>query len=167
MHLFNYLLVPTVVSALAVNKRTDCDAPSPRALYMLDTNPNGSTVVGFSINVDDGSLSDQVVTPTGQLGLMGLLIDLADPVNGAPAIADNDPLYSQNAIIVHNDVSYLFIFDVDHPLINNPSTSSLSTLEVTLSPCSPLTQQIPPHQPSSTPHHLSVISLMLSPILQL
>jgi hypothetical protein len=147
MHFLTYLLVPQLVSALAISQRDDCDQSTQlRALYMLDSNPAGSTVIAFKINEEDGSLSDQVVTPTGQLGEMGLLIDLVDP-NGAPAVAGADPLYSQDALIVYDDVSLSSISVMEHQLIGDSSIFSLSMLGAIAFLCSPLTQRILQRQP--------------------
>lgn len=87
------LLVPQVVLAVAIDQR---DA-SPRALYFLDASPLGSNVVAMSINPDNGTLSNMIVTPTGQRGALGL--------NAAGVPGRSDPLSSQNAIIVVNDVN--------------------------------------------------------------
>jgi len=63
---------------------------SSKALYFLDNNPAGSSIVALKI-AEDGTLSDPVRTSTGGSGSIGLTAD-------GPAQIDS--LFSQDSVVV-------------------------------------------------------------------
>lgn len=99
MHFLTYFLVPQLVSALAISQRDDRN----RAAYFLDSNPSGASIVSLKINLQDGTLSDPIRIPTGGKGLQGLTAS-ATP-GGAPAPGGGDPFFSQDSVLVSEDVS--------------------------------------------------------------
>jgi hypothetical protein len=99
MHFLTYALVPQLVSALAITQRDT----RPRALYFVDADASGCSVASMKISVEDGTLSDIAFTPTGQKGAVGL--DAPATPGAAAAPGGADPLFSQNSIIVGDDVS--------------------------------------------------------------
>ena len=44
---------------------------APQALYFLDNNPSGDSIVSIKISSQDGTLSDPVRTSTSGMGLFG------------------------------------------------------------------------------------------------
>jgi hypothetical protein len=78
MHALTYLLIPQLVSAVAINGRGNPN----RAAYFLNNDPAGASIVSLKINPNDGTLSSPVVTWTGGKGLYGLT---ASATGGAPA----------------------------------------------------------------------------------
>jgi hypothetical protein len=91
-----FLLVP-LVSAAALLPRDDRN----RAAYFLDNNPAGTSIVALEISVEDGTLSNPVRTPAGGVGLYGLT---ASSTGGAPAAGDADTLFTQDSVVVSQDV---------------------------------------------------------------
>lgn len=102
MHFLTFALVPQLVSALAISQR---DGSRARALYFVNGADSGCDVASMKININDGSLSDIKFTPTGQLG--SLALDAPATPGDAPAPGDADPLFSQDSIVVGDNVSYL------------------------------------------------------------
>jgi hypothetical protein len=97
MHALSLLLAPVLVSAAVINSRE-----SSRAAYFLDNNPAGASIISLKI-AEDGTLSDPVRTSTGGKGLFGLTAG----ANGAPAAAGGaDTLFTQDSVVVSNDVSH-------------------------------------------------------------
>jgi hypothetical protein len=78
MHALTYLLIPQLVSAVAISGRGNPN----RAAYFLNNNPSGASIVSLKIDAQDGTLSSPVVTWTGGKGLYGLT---ASATGGAPA----------------------------------------------------------------------------------
>ena len=99
MQFLTYLLVPQLVSALAVSQRSNPN----RAAYFLDNNPNGSSIVSLKINSQDGTLSDPVRTSTGGKGLQGL--NAPATAGAAPTPGGADSLFTQDSVVVSQDVS--------------------------------------------------------------
>ena len=94
------LLLPSILtiglgfaSALSLPKRGDT---RKRAAYLLSNNGGGDNVLALSISVDDGTVSNPVLTFTGGNGLLG---------NTANGTAVPDGLFGQGAVIVSQDVS--------------------------------------------------------------
>lgn len=71
----------------------------------------------MKINVENGSLSDIVTIPTGQKGALGLNAPTTPGTAAAPG--GKDPLFSQDSIIVADDVSLLFVSVMTCELISN------------------------------------------------
>ncbi|PTD08466.1 hypothetical protein FCULG_00012493 [Fusarium culmorum] len=69
---------------------------SKGALYFLDSDPNGASVVSFGI-ARDGSLGEPVRTSTGGNGLIG---------NNANGSVTADPLFSQGSVIVDGNLLF-------------------------------------------------------------
>ncbi len=44
---------------------------APQALYYLDNNPSGASIVSLKISTKDGTLSDPVRTSTSGIGMFG------------------------------------------------------------------------------------------------
>ncbi|KAF7555642.1 hypothetical protein G7046_g6505 [Stylonectria norvegica] len=102
--------------------------PAPRALYFLDNNPSGSSVVALPIDLRTGDLGAPVRTSTGGKGLIS---------NNAMGPVLRDSLNSQDSIIVHgsniftvnsgsNTLAHLHISPLDplHPtLLGEPIPS--------------------------------------------
>ena len=84
----------SVVSTRAVNGERD---RRPRAAYTLNNDATGASVIAMKISLADGMLSSPVKTPTGGQGLLG---------NTANGTAGPDGLFSQNSLIVSEDVSF-------------------------------------------------------------
>ncbi len=99
MHFLTYFLVPQLVSAFAISQRDDRN----RAAYFLDSNPSGSSIVPLKISTQDGTLSDPIRIPTGGKGLQGLTASATPGV--APAPGGGDPFFSQDSVLVSEDVS--------------------------------------------------------------
>jgi len=78
MHLLAHLLIPQLVSAAALGARDYGN----RAVYFLDNNPAGSSIVSLKISPQDGTLSNPIRTSTGGIGLFGLT---ASKTGAAPA----------------------------------------------------------------------------------
>jgi hypothetical protein len=85
---FQQLFTPLALATLALG-RPQARAPK-KALYMLDSDPNGASIVAMEI-APDGTLSKPTRTSTGGNGLIGLNAD--GPV-------DKDALFSQNSVVV-------------------------------------------------------------------
>ncbi|KUJ20110.1 uncharacterized protein LY89DRAFT_682894 [Mollisia scopiformis] len=100
MHFLSYLLVPQIVSALAITQRDTTN----RAAYFLNDDPTGSSIVSLKISVQDGTVSDPILTSTGGKGLQALTASATAGV--APAPGGGDPLFVQDAVVVSGD--YLF-----------------------------------------------------------
>ncbi|KAK4464847.1 hypothetical protein QBC42DRAFT_344320 [Cladorrhinum samala] len=85
-------LVAASASAAAVRRQSCGGTPmsSSKALYFLDNNPAGSSIVALKI-AEDGTLSDPVRTSTGGSGSIGLTAD-------GPAQIDS--LFSQDSVVV-------------------------------------------------------------------
>ncbi len=95
-----YLLVKTLLvaglglaSAVSLPARGDT---RKRAAYLLSNNPSGDNLLALSISVDDGTLSNPVLTTTGGNGLLG---------NTANGTGGPDGLFSQGAVVISQDVS--------------------------------------------------------------
>jgi hypothetical protein len=98
MYILASLLLPHLVSALAIGSR---DSGCLRAAYFLNNDPAGSSIVSLKI-AEDGTVSDPISTSTGGKGLLGLTAG----ANGAAATAGGaDTLFSQDAVVVQQDVS--------------------------------------------------------------
>ncbi|KAH8890887.1 hypothetical protein GQ53DRAFT_162043 [Thozetella sp. PMI_491] len=65
-----------------------------KAVYYLDNDPAGASIVSLQVDPQDGTLSNPVRTSTGGLGLLG---------NTAAGPAAADPLFSQGSVVVVND----------------------------------------------------------------
>lgn len=74
MRFSTFFLIPAV-SALAISQRDD----RARAAYFLYDDPAGASVVSLKIDVNDGSLSNPVMTSTRGKGLQGLFTQKAGP----------------------------------------------------------------------------------------
>ncbi len=98
MHILTYLLIPHLVSAVAIGARDDRN----RAAYFLDNNPAGSSIISLKISPEDGSLSNPIRTPTGGKGLFGLT---ASSTGGSPAAGLADTLFTQDSVVVSQNVS--------------------------------------------------------------
>ncbi|RFN44690.1 3-carboxymuconate cyclase protein [Fusarium flagelliforme] len=83
---------------------------SPGALYFLDSDPHGASVVSFPMSAD-GSLGKPLRTSTDGKGLIGV------NVNGSVAV---DPLFAQGSIIVDGT----FLFTV------NAGSNTLATFDI-------------------------------------
>ncbi|KAL2074889.1 hypothetical protein VTL71DRAFT_8669 [Oculimacula yallundae] len=117
---FAYLLIPQFVSALVIDQRDDRN----RAVYFLDDDPNGSSIVSLKINPLDGTLSDPLRISTRGKGLPGVVAGASPGSVPVPGAAD--PLFSQDSVVVSenkylftvnagsNTVS-LFVIDEDNP----------------------------------------------------
>jgi hypothetical protein len=70
----------------------------PRALYFLDNESSGSSIVALKISVADGTLSSPTRTLTGGNGTVA---------NGASGPNKSDALFSQDSVVVNDNVSFL------------------------------------------------------------
>lgn len=102
MQILACLLIPQLVSAVAIGARDD----RSRAAYFLDNNPAGSSIISLKISPDDGTLSNPIRTPTGGKGLFGLT---ASSTGGTPAAGGADTLFTQDSVIVSQNVSVYFL----------------------------------------------------------
>jgi hypothetical protein len=80
MHGLIFLLAPVLVLAAVISFRDSSD--DSRAVYFLDNNPAGASIISLKI-AEDGTLSHPVRTSTGGQGLLALTAGM----NGAPAAA--------------------------------------------------------------------------------
>ena len=64
---FVSLLLPAAAAATVIPR-----TGTPKALYFLDNNPAGASVVSLQLSDSDGTLSNPVRTSTGGVGLFGL-----------------------------------------------------------------------------------------------
>jgi hypothetical protein len=79
--LFSCLVLPLAAKALLAQRRADGHS---KALYFLDNDPAGSSVVSLQIDSDSGMLGSPVRTPTKGNGLIGN--NAMGPVmNGTPS----------------------------------------------------------------------------------
>jgi hypothetical protein len=97
MHFSSLLLVPTLVSALAIKAR---ESTYTRAAYMLVDDPAGSNILTYGIDTDTGLLGVPTLIPTGGFGLQG--INISSGTN-----SPNDPLFTQDAVTIADNVSSL------------------------------------------------------------
>jgi hypothetical protein len=91
MHGLIFLLAPVLVSAAVISSRDDS-----RAVYFLDNNPAGASIISLKI-AEDGTLSDPVRTSTGGKGLLALTAGM----NGAPAAAGGTGEMDEYPILDH------------------------------------------------------------------
>jgi len=127
----------SVASARAVITERDSRL---RAAYTLDNDAAGASIIAMKISLADGTLHSPVKTLTGGQGLPGNI------ANG-PSVPD--PLFSQNAVVVSENVGYPpkqlgpgAAIQTRSSHANQTFTHSISspsTQDRTLCPCSPLT----------------------------
>jgi hypothetical protein len=84
---------PSLLMAASLAKALPRAPHASRALYFLDSDPQGASVVSFKV-AEDGSLGTPQKTSSGGKGLIG------NNMNGQVAV---DPLFSQDSIIVRGD----------------------------------------------------------------
>ncbi|KAL8822837.1 MAG: hypothetical protein Q9191_006434 [Dirinaria sp. TL-2023a] len=87
----------TLASALSIQPRGDT---RKRAAYTLSNDASGANLLALSISVEDGTVSNPTLTPTGGKGLLGK--------KSANASAGPDGLFGQGAVTVSQDVSLTF-----------------------------------------------------------
>ncbi|KAM0193769.1 hypothetical protein ACHAPI_007419 [Fusarium lateritium] len=88
--------ISTLAFAASLAYATPKPSTSNGALYFLDSDPQGASVVSFSIG-KNGMLRDPQRTPTGGNGLIGM------NVNGTVKM---DPLFSQSSIVVSGNLLF-------------------------------------------------------------
>ncbi|KAH6665114.1 hypothetical protein B0J14DRAFT_522288, partial [Halenospora varia] len=99
MHVLTNLLFPAIISAATLSIK----ASPNRALYFLDNNPTGASIVALKISNENGTLSNPIRTSTRGKGMYGLAAG-ANGAGAAPAGADT--LFVQDSVVVSED--YLF-----------------------------------------------------------
>jgi hypothetical protein len=83
----------TLVFAASLAQAYPKTHTSSRALYFLDSDPQGASIVSFNV-AEDGSLGEPYRTSTGGKGL------IANDMNGTVM---TDPLFSQDSVIVRGN----------------------------------------------------------------